>query len=155
MLKEVSDPVDSSRPTVNLELVLEAIELASNNSTAYYDLENHSLIWYMEDFGYGEDEDDETIEEMIEEGWKTRFFKLPEQFDINEYHIMEKFIYDEIPEGAVQEQFESAIRGRGAFRRFRDLLDRLGITQGWYDYLQNAQKKRAIEWCEENGFNYI
>ena len=44
--------------------------------------------------------------------------------------------------------FESAIRGRGAFRRFRNLAEQ------WYDYKEKEQKQLAIEWCEENGFNY-
>ena len=50
--------------------------------------------------------------------------------------------------------FESAIRGRGAFRRFRNLAERLGIIDKWYDYKEKEQKQLAIEWCEENGFNY-
>lgn len=154
LLKEVSDPIDPNRPTVKLSLVMEAIELADDNSTAYYDLEKQELIWYTEDCGYQQDEDDEVIEEMIEEGWRTRFFKLPDKFDINEYHFMEDFIYDEIPAGAIRDQFESAIRGRGAFRRFRNLAERLGVIDEWYDYKEKAQKKLAIDWCEENGFNF-
>lgn len=154
LLKEVSDPIDPNRPTVKLSLVMEAIEMADDNSTAYYDLEKQELIWYTEDFGYQQDEDDEVLEEMIEEGWRTRFFKLPDKFDINEYRFMEDFIYDEIPAGAIRDQFESAIRGRGTFRRFRNLAERLGVIDEWYDYKEKAQKKLAIEWCEENGFNY-
>lgn len=154
LLKEVFDPIDPNRPTVKLELVVEAIEMADDNSTAYYDLEKNELIWYMEDFGYQQEEDDEVIEEMIEEGWGTRFFRLPGKFDINEYHFMQDFIYDEIPAGGVRDQFESAIRGRGAFRRFRNLAERLGIINEWYEYKEKAQKQLAIEWCEENGFSY-
>ena len=67
---------------------------------------------------------------------------------------MENFIYDEIPAGGVREQFESAIRGRGAFRRFRQLVERLDILDDWYKYKEKEQRKLAIEWCEENGFNY-
>ena len=154
MLREVSDPADPCRPTVKLEIVMEAIEMADDNSTAFYDLENQELIWYIEDVGYQMDEDDEDIEEIIEEGWQTRFFRLPTKFDINEYHFMENFIYDEIPAGGVREQFESAIRGRGAFRRFRQLVERLDILDDWYKYKEKEQRKLAIEWCEENGFNY-
>lgn len=155
LLKEVSDPVDPSRPTVKLELVMEAIEMADDNSTAFYDLEKQELIWHMEDFGYQMDEDDEEIDEMIEEGWRTRFFRLPTKFDINEYHFMEDFIYDEIPAGGVRNQLASAIQGRGAFRRFRQQVERLGIIDEWYQYKENAQRKLAVEWCEDNNFNYV
>ncbi|MGN1185079.1 MAG: hypothetical protein ACI4R7_07590 [Oliverpabstia sp.] len=44
---------------------------------------------------------------------------------------MEDFIYDEIPAGGVRDQFESAIRGRGAFRRFRNLAERMGVIDEW------------------------
>lgn len=118
LLKEVSDPVDPSRPTVKLELVMEAIELADDNSTAFYDLEKQELIWYMDDLGYQMDED------------------------------------DEVSAGGVREQFEAAIRGRGAFRRFRQLVERQGMLDDWYKYKEKEQRKLAVEWCEENEFNY-
>lgn len=154
LLKEISDAVDPTRPTIKLELVIEAIEMADDNSTAYYDLEKDELLWYVEDVGYQQEEDDEVIEEMIEEGWKTRFFRLPGKFDINEYHFMEDFIDEEVPAGNMQDRFYSAIRGRGAFRKFREMLERFDLLDEWYVYKEEAQKKLAIEWCEENEFNY-
>lgn len=146
--------IDRSKTTINLSVVLEAIEMASDSSTAYYDLETNGIVWYMDPVVFGEDEENEALGELIEEGWKTRFFELPSQFDIHEYGMMENFIYEEIPVGAIQDYFESLIRGRGAFRRFKDQLRKLGIEQEWYDYQEKAQKRLAIEWCEDHGFNY-
>ncbi len=47
-----------------------------------------------------------------------------------------------------------AIRGRGAFRRFKDGIRQMGIEEQWYDYQGDAYKRMAIEWCEENGIEY-
>ena len=46
----------------------------------------------------------------------------------HEYSIMERFIWS-LPEGTIQDRLENAIRGRGAFRRFKDSICWLGIEQ--------------------------
>lgn len=40
---------------------------------------------------------------------------------MNEYRMMEEFIYD-LPAGRAQDALDAAIRGKGAFRRFKDRL---------------------------------
>ena len=66
---------------------------------------------------------------------------------------MEGFIY-ELPEGRNQEILEQAIRGKGAFRRFKDGVNRLGIAKQWYDYQDNAHREIAIRWCRDNEYEY-
>ena len=53
----------------------------------------------------------------------TDNFPLPRQYDMNEYRMMEEFIYD-LPAGRAQDALDVAIRGKGAFRRFKDRLCR-------------------------------
>ena len=48
----------------------------------------------------------------------------------------------------------SAIRGKGAFRRFKDWVIDMGIEQLWYDYRDDAYKRKAAQWCEENRIEY-
>ncbi|HBK53079.1 UPF0158 family protein [Syntrophomonas wolfei] len=48
-----------------------------------------------------------------------------------------------------------AIRGRGAFRRFKDKVQRLGIQQQWDKFREEAFKEIAIDWCEYNNIPYI
>ena len=36
--------------------------------------------------------------------------------------------------GERADKLECAIQGRGAFRRFKDMVDRMGISQQWYDF---------------------
>lgn len=66
---------------------------------------------------------------------------------------MEEFIWD-LPEGEVQDKLERAIQGRGAFRRFKDMVYDLDIEQKWYDYEGESHKKIAIEWCKDNNIEY-
>lgn len=39
---------------------------------------------------------------------------------------------------------------RGAYRRFKDLLEYNGLLEKWYDYANRATERALREWCEEN-----
>jgi aminoglycoside 6'-N-acetyltransferase I len=47
-----------------------------------------------------------------------------------------------------------ALQGRGAFRRFKDTLQRVGLIEDWYAFKHNAFVKLARDWCEENELLY-
>ena len=97
--------------------------------------------------------DNEGLEEEIEENYGTRYLRLPTKFDINEYHIMEEFIWTLEDEKA--NKLECAIQGRGAFRRFKDMVNRMGIFRQWYNFRAEYYRKLAIEWCKENRLEYM
>jgi len=40
---------------------------------------------------------------------------------------------------------------RGAYGRFKDLLERRNLLQRWYDYEQQAKEQRLRQWCADNG----
>jgi len=44
-------------------------------------------------------------------------------------------------------------RQRGAYGRFKDLLDRQGQLQAWYDYEARAGEQALRKWSEENGLH--
>ena len=66
---------------------------------------------------------------------------------------MEAYI-DRLPPGKVQEELAYAIRGNGAFRRFKQSVRYHGLEQRWYDYLAEAYRELAIRWCDEEGLEY-
>ena len=83
------------RVTVPLQLVYDAIETADDTWKQYLDIEKMEIVSLPEAPFMGEyDEEDQELADMIEEGWHTRFFGLPTRFDIHEYSIMERFIWD-------------------------------------------------------------
>ena len=81
------------------------------------------------------------------------YISLPSKYDIHEYQIMEDFIYSLTNEGHIN-RLERAITGKGAFRRFKDTINYLGIEKDWYDFKRKALGKIAIEWCEDNDLDY-
>lgn len=44
-------------------------------------------------------------------------------------------------------------RKRGAYAKFKDLLDRRGQLDHWHDYEDKATKQALREWCAENGLD--
>lgn len=129
--------------------VVDAIEMADDNYTYFLDLETGDSVFLADELITGLD--NEGLEDEIEEN-PERYLRLPTKFEIHEYHIMEEFIWT--LKGERADKLDCAIRGRGAFRRFKDLVDRMEISQQWYDFQAEYYRKLAIDWCQEHGLEY-
>ena len=131
---------------VKLEDVMEAIDFAGMETEYYYSTKTEEVLMIFDGMVNGEV--NPNLIEEIQEGFIEDYIPLPKQYDINDYRIMEEFIH-ELPEGRSQDILASAIRGRGAFRRFEDKLYDLGLEQEWYRYRDEAYERIAREWCEQ------
>lgn len=45
---------------------------------------------------------------------------------------------------------EEIFRSRGAYGRFKSLLDRANQLEAWHRYEEQAVENALREWCEEN-----
>ena len=80
---------DLSKVVVPLKLIRDAIEMVSDEWKQYLDIEKMEVVSLPEYLYAGEyDEEDQEMADMIEEGWRVRFFGLPSKFDVHEYSIM-------------------------------------------------------------------
>lgn len=82
-----------------------------------------------------------------------QFAELPGKFEINSYEIMERFCHD-FPDPRVSHRLSVAIRGTGAFRRFKDAIFDLGIEDEWNRFENQALEEIAIEWLEAEGIQF-
>jgi len=55
----------------------------------------------------------------------------------------------------IKERLLDKIRGRGAFRRFKDAIHMNGIEEEWYRFRQEELEKIAIDWLEANQISYV
>lgn len=124
---------------VKLEDIIEAMEFANMETEYYYDTHNEKVLMLFDEMVDGEDNP-----ELFED-----YIPLPGQYDINEYRIMEEFIY-ELPAGNAQDVLAGTIQGRSAFRRFKDKLYDLNLEKHWYQYRDEAYEKIARQWCERH-----
>jgi len=82
------------------------------------------------------------------------YVELPTSYDIHEYRIMEGFCHS-LSDARVRDELLVAIRGRGAFRCFRDAIHRLQIADGWYSHRRRAIRDMAVVWLEENDIEFV
>lgn len=135
---------------MKLTLVIQAIEEASEAYTLFYDTQEGKTVYLPDAFVTGER--DVMLEDLIENN-RSRFLRYPDKFEIHEYRIMEQYI-DWLPRGKVKTELYSAIRGKGAFRRFKATLRYHSLEQQWYDFKAEALREIAIRWCEKNGLEF-
>ena len=88
---------------VKLEDIIEAMEFAGMETEYYYDTQNEKVVMLFD--GMVDGEDNPKLFEDIKEGFVEDYIPLPGQYDINEYRIMEEFIY-ELPAGKNQDVLE-------------------------------------------------
>jgi hypothetical protein len=90
------------------------------------------------------------VREVLE---SADFLPLPNKFEIHEWAIMERFARSVI-NPAKSDVLLDAPHGRRAFRRFKDALQRLELTEEWYRYRAAALAEIAAEFLEANGISY-
>ena len=125
--------------TIRLQQVIQAIEEADDVFTSFWDTKTGEM--------------DETFAAEIENA-PERYLRFPSKHEIHQYRIMEDFI-DQFSPGKAQEELAYTIRGKGAFRRFKQSVRYHGLEQRWYDYLAETYRELAIRWCAEKGLEYV
>ena len=148
---------------VSLQRVVEELDALDEETSAYLNRETGELYALGdEEAGLVEDgvDPDELPEWLIDEVPKIRevlestdWLALPTRFDIHEWAIMDGFARS-INDADVRDELLTAIRGRGAFRWFKDAVHRHGIHQDWYDHRAAALARIAIDWLDEHGVGY-
>lgn len=80
------------------------------------------------------------------------WLKLPGRFEIHEWGIMSDFA-GTLESEAQYAQVRDAMRGRGAFRQFKDTVRRLDIEDKWFAFKRQALERIALEWLAVNGLD--
>ena len=132
---------------VKLSDIINAIASIDRYSEYFLDKETGDLV-YINDMAMTADEKEAAYNALDEHG----FYRLPTSFDIREYGIMEEFVVS-LPSFA-RDRLSDAIVGKGAFRRFKNTVRRLGIEEQWYEWRDNAYRRLAIDWCENCGLEF-
>ena len=97
-------------------------------------------------------EEVETARAIVEDSGE-RFVDAPDKFVFHEYRHMERFI-GTVEDREAAEQLWRAIKGKGAFRYFKDTASRLGLLEQWYRYRDDAMKEFVIDWAEAHRVPY-
>ena len=150
---------------VNLADIIEQFELASESNKSYLNRntgEIHLIPEEVEMYFDNEEFDENDlpewekeiirIEKDIQEN-PENYIQFPDQYEINEYSIMENFSLS-LTNKNIRELVYSSLKGKGAFRKFKDTVNKYGIMDEWYKFRDESIRELAIEWCEENNLQY-
>lgn len=78
-----------------------------------------------------------------------RYLALPDKFHFHEYRHMERFVAG-VADPRIADQLWQAIKGKGAFRHFKDAAHRLGLIDDWYRFRDEAMNRHMLDWAEAN-----
>ena len=96
----------------------------------------------------------DTDKELAEEIDSTDdYIRLPCQYELHEYRIMENFT-DTITNEKMASKLWRALNGKKPFRHFKDTINYLGIAQDYYKFRFQAYLDIAVEWCEDHQIPY-
>jgi len=113
---------------LDLSAVAEKFELINNETRLFYNTEIGEFELYNEYLDI-EDYDCEKFE-------GSEWIPAPSWYDLGEYEIMVEFA-EVISDPHKCEMLCVALEGKGAFRRFRDTLGRVGLKDEWYAFKHN------------------
>ena len=131
---------------IKLSEIRDALYDASMGTSCYFNTKTNEILWYW-DFNKEEStytEEDEFNDDIIS------MFNF---YSKNDYDIMQDFIYH-ISNDSLRNELFNATRGKGAFYRFREIIDYRNITNDWYKFQDDEYKKISEEWCTDNKIEY-
>ena len=148
---------------VTLKDIIEGLEFQSDEQSSYLNTATGEVVSVtteelqaaeedepLEDFPEWQHDAIRIARDMVE---MDHYLPLPDRFEINEYSIMERFCLS-VDDDDLRDDLCDAIRGRGAFRRFKDRVQAYGIAEAWYRYRDEALREIAVAWCEAQGLQY-
>ena len=150
---------------VSLQSVVNEMDFLGDEVTAYINKKTGELYSVSEEetgiIEHGDEDDDfipewqremlPKVREVLESG---DFVMLPDKFEIHEYSIMERFCLS-LPDEALQNELLHAIRGSGAFRRFKAAIYRKEIQDDWYRFRNESLKRIATDFLESEAIPWL
>lgn len=140
-------------PAIKLtDHMLSMLEMALNDNSFmsdwYFDRETDDVTFITTEDDL---EEEEELKQLIEDdGGEERFIYISPLPSSESWQLMEDFILkqDDLDD-TVQTLLLRAIQGSGAFRRFNDAIDDVGIRDRWYAYKNMEERKMALQWLKD------
>jgi hypothetical protein len=149
---------------VKLSTLIDGFDMKPDMCDSFLDKETGEVHFISEDDRFALEHEDsdppewqkehlEQIKPILDNFDSERYIYLPSKFEFHEYSVMERFIAS-LSNPMVQDSLWSAVKGNGAFRRFKNGIQRYGIRDQWYNYREATIKQFIIDWCERENIPY-
>ncbi len=165
---------------INLSYLISAFDSGFHEQTNYLDLETGQVVMVSDDARciveniYDQMDAEETegaptfaelleqqrlpdwqkqevmVAEQVEREYGSRFIEIPRMDSHEGYRDMQDFIAT-VTDPYLQRLLEVAIMGRGAFRRFKDvLLDYPRERERWFAFRDERMEQRVLDWLADH-----
>ena len=131
---------------IKLSEIKDALDNVDISSTCYFNKETNDILWqwdYNKEYSTYKEEDEAN----------DNIINMFDYFYKNDYDIMQDFI-DTIEDINLREKLYYATRGRGAFSRFRYIIESNDLLDDWYKYKDEKYKAIAKNWCIDNNIEF-
>ena len=112
-------------------------------NNAYISLDTGEIFWTSEL---------NPVEEDVPDDLETsdRYIAVPHKNDLGlGRNLALRFVMQQLPER--HEQVAGIFRRKGAYARFKQLLESEGMLGKWYEFEAESVERALKEWCAENG----
>ena len=116
---------------IKLSEIRDALYDVSMGTSCYFNTKTNEILWYWD--------------------FNKELSTYTEEDEFND--VMQDFIYH-ISNDSLRNELFNATRCKGAFHRFREIIDYRNITNDWYKFQDDEYKKIAEEWCIDNKIEY-
>jgi uncharacterized protein UPF0158 len=126
----------------DLQLAFEFVSSGGmGENEAYLDRRSGKIYWHSE-FG-------DNNEELPDDIDHEKYIAIPDkrELDLGKPLVLD-FAREFLPDD--YDEVHHIFSGRGAYRRYKDLLVRRGALERWYDFSNKAEEAALLEWCVEN-----
>ncbi len=104
--------------------------------------ETGKIYWHAETL-----EDLEELPDDLEEN--ERYVRIPDKRDLDlGKRLVLDFAHEHLPSDV--DEVRRIFSKKGAYARFKDLLQRKGALDQWHDFQAKAEERALREWCEVN-----
>jgi Uncharacterised protein family (UPF0158) len=153
------------RNPIKLQKIIEELEIQFDESRTFLNVKTGEIVSVTSEELRAAEEDepfdhlpewqqeDRRVANDVFENFEN-YIELPTKYDVNEYEIMEDFCLS-ISEQRKRKTLLKAIKGKGAFRRFKEEIIEFEIEEQWYSFRNDRFKEIVIEWCLENNINFL
>ena len=145
--ENTDEPIKSQKFNEILDALMFVSAMGYGENTAILDKQT-GKIYFHSDFG-----DFDELEQLSDEDYdSTVHIDIPHKNDLDlgralVFEFVEQFMPEE--DGKVSQIF----RKRGAYSRYKDLLEHRGMLQKWHDFENQREQVALLEWCKENEIN--
>ena len=137
--------------TVTYEEISSAFEFVASGApmelSAYISLDTGQIYWASELASLDEELPDDL-------GTSDRYLVVPHKTELDlGKNLALRFAAEELPDS--YEQVANIFRSKGAYGRFKQLLEDEAVLEKWYKFEEEATEKALREWCAANDIQIV